>query len=170
MPKPRNNASGSCPVSFDSWTTTPVQATGSGSRPAVLRAPATSASGQSIRPDGYWLRIPAGPPAADPVRWAVETAPAAGPGAPGGGNEVGVVNTTGWLPVGASVWRWSNGDDTAAACFPSLAFPTPAARGEKVDVDLRPGWRWALVYVAAYAIPAAGNCTYPKLLNVGEFS
>jgi hypothetical protein len=77
-------------------------------------------------------------------------------------------NVAGWTVVGASVWRWpANGSETAA-CYPGLAFPAPEARDQRVDVDLRPGWTWALVYVAAYAVPAAGWLAYAVLGLLGR--
>ena len=88
---------------------------------AVLTAAGTLLWGPEVAADGYYFVTGSGDAMLDPIQWEVQAAVAGE-----------------WSNVGASGWRT---DATGWPEFlPGLRFDTPLARGQRVDVDLRPPW------------------------------
>ena len=105
-----------------------VTASVSGAALAVINGTVEITLAAPIAANGYFFVTAGDPPAADPMRWAVQAS------ADGGAT---------WSDVGASAWRAGLGG--VRVFYPQLAYPTPVTRGSVVAVDGRDSWPRVLV-------------------------
>ena len=100
---------------------------------------------EAVLANGYYLKVVAGPPQYDPVRWKVESTDN-----PVESSESLEVE---WRMIGASMWR---GAGAIITFYPNIAFDTPRQRGEQVNFDRSPAWPWILAEVVTYYVYAVG--------------
>lgn len=83
----------------------------------------------AIPVNGYYFVTANSSVEADPVKWIAEAR---------------LRNGSAWESIGASEWITSfvglGTENVGPRLFPRIAFPTPTARGARVDLDMRPSW------------------------------
>ena len=102
---------------------------------------------EQVRANGYFFTTAeTGDGSLDPVSWVAEASR----------------DGTGWTAVGASERRLRF--DGRTSLYSGLTFPTPAERGTRVDMDLRPRWQWVVQNVVVFAL---GSACFLSALNLG---
>ncbi len=104
--------------------------------------------------DGYFIEIPHGPTAADPVRWIVEVCRGS-KGIHDDGDGVGCSGQ--WKAVSASDW---DAPTTMGQLFQKVDYPTSLRRGERMVLELRHPWTWVLAEVGGRSALAYGWLVY----------